>query len=457
MGEGRSPRLGALQEYAAGLVFATTPAAEVALLLGDWLGERYAKSRSTGDTYASCMRVYVSWCAREGVDPVLVSRREASRLVRFLDEEPSAATGRPRSAAAVNTVLSAGASWLDYAVEAQLRPEGPNPFKLVGRPVVARRPASVQLRRDHVNRLVLAAREDHVLGGALGKLIVATLALVGIRPSDLCRLDLPDARDDDAGGYELVVTAKRGKVYSRWVPPMVAADVYAYLSRSRIEPEQGDPLLVHPRLYRRVNRDDVLALVKRCAKRAELPFAPVLTARDFRRYFITATRGVADLEDRQRAAGHSSARTTELYDGTVWSRERDPAIKLASLHEDYPAEDLVRPLAHAMPEGPRLSGKFVCDCAPQWGKARVWLGPVGVDEFARIEVVDQHDPGALAALENPVCPVCHAIYLGPYRVRSVPGDLDGELLRLAREELAEHERYPEGMRRRRERGERGGI
>ncbi len=452
-----STRIEAVKAITGDLRFPRSSSVELAELAGDWLGERYVRSASTANTYATALSTYLTWCSAHEVDPLLVRRQQASRFVRWLGEARSQHTGRVRSPSAVNTMLTACARWLEYAVEAEARPEGGrNPFVAVERPVVARLPRSVRLRKDDVSRLILAAREDHVLGGVLGKLVVGTLAVVGLRPTDLCRLDLGDLADDGAGGYELRVTAKRGNQLTRWMPPVVASDAYAYLQRARIAPEDADedgqPLLVHPRLYRRLNRDDVLALVKRSAVRADLPIGTRLTARDFRRFFITMSRSAgAELEDRQRAAGHASARTTGLYDGTEWSRERDPAIRLAGLFEDYPSEELARPLAHATVSQPRQASKYMCDCTPQWRNARVWLGPAGIDEFARIEITEASpDPGT-TALDRPVCPVCHAIYLGPFRVVAIPGDQDQQLMELCRKSLAEAALYPAAVERRRER------
>lgn len=422
-------------------------------LVGDWIGERAARSPSTAETYCSHLGTYLGWCAEQEIDPVAIRRQEASRFVRWLTSEPSPHTGRTRSGSAVNTALSACARWLEYAVECDARPEtSRNPFTVVERPVVARMPRKARIRPSDVSRLVLAAREDHVLGGTLGKVVLGSLALVGVRPTDLCRLDEDQVLDDGEGGYELHLVVKRGKTLVRWMPPVVASDLYAYLQRGRREPDDGSrALLVHPRLHRRLNRADVLALVKRCAKRAGLADPGGLTARDFRRFFITATRATgAELEDRQRAAGHASARTTGLYDDTNWSRERDPAIRLAALIEDYPSEELARPLAHATVAEPRATSKYECDCTPQWTNARVWLGPLGIDEFARIDLTPEPEPG-VTVLDRPVCPVCHAIYLGPFRVRSIPGDVDQALMELCRDRLGEAHLYPAAVSRRAER------
>ncbi|NUT53493.1 MAG: site-specific integrase [Saccharothrix sp.] len=458
-------RLAALAADVDLLSFPTTPAAEVRGLATGFLGERHSRSPSTGQTYTSCLRAWLTWCATERVDPVLATRPQVSRFALHLADTPSTATGRPRSPSARNTVLAACAGFVEYAIDADARPDaGRNPFRTVTRPQTHRRRIRPRPRLtvSDVGRLVLAARADHVLGGLLGKVVVGSLALVGVRPTDLCRLETGDARDDGEGGYELDLTVKRGARMTRWMPAQVAADLYAYLRRERVEPEDDlvevdplgrRPLLVHPRHRRRVNRDDVLALVKRAAIRADLTVGRELTAREFRALFLTTARAVGvGLEDRQRAAGHDDPRTTELYDGTEWSRRHDPAIRVAALYEDYPSEELTRPLEWARPAGPRRQGKHECDCTPQWRHLRVWLGGLDerLDEFARVVVTEDYEPG-VGELPHPACAVCHAVYLGPYRVASLPGDPDGELLALARTRLTDRALYPAALARRDER------
>lgn len=458
------PRLDALAHTAAGLAFPTTPGETVARLVRGWLLERYARAVPTGDTYASCLAAYLEWCAGHGVDPVLVTRMQASEFVAWLANEPSRHTGRVRSAASQNTTLTACARLLEYAVDAELRPEqGRNPFLVVTRPTAYRkRGRRPMLTKNDVTRLVIAAREDHVLGGTLGKVIIGSLALVGVRPTDLCRLDEDHVVDDEHGGYRMELRVKRGKELTRWMPPYVAADLYAYLQRERMAPDDElreldplgpSPLLVHPRLRRRVNRDDIRGLVRRSSLRAGLPIGRHLVPRAFRPFFLTQARaGGAGLEDRQRAAGHDDPRTTELYDLTEWTREHDPALLVAAQFEDYPSEKLMRPLSWAKPKGPRLEPKFTCDCTPQWTKLRVYLGNLHpqLDEYARAVPTDQAEPGT-AALEPPACPVCHGIYTGPFRVEAIPGDVDGQLLELCRRELVERAVYPVATARRDER------
>lgn len=429
-------------------------------VISAWLSEMYGRSPATGGVYCSAMRTYLPWCAEHEVDPFQITRRQASRFVGWLSEEPSPATGQLRSASNVAPVLSACSSLIEYVTTDELRPEpARNPFRMVTRPKVPVLPrSSPTLSLSDINRLLLAAHRDHVLGGVLGKLVVALLGLTGLRPGDVCRLNVLGVSDDGEGGYRMQTALKGGEGSVRWLGPRIAADLYAYLNRVRVRPDEElvgtdpygtDPLLVHPRLRRRLNTDDMRALVKRSAVRAGLPVGPKLCLRHFRPNWNTLARMAgAELEDRQKGLGHARAATTQLHDRTVWTRERDPAIRIADANDGYPAEDLTRPIEWAKTHAP--AGEFECDCTPQWANMRIWLGPVGVPEYGHAVVTEEWEPG-VAALGSPTCPVCQGRYLGPFQVRHIPDDPDGRLLEQCREALAERALYPEAVERREER------
>ncbi|RJQ74192.1 site-specific integrase [Pseudonocardiaceae bacterium YIM PH 21723] len=419
-----------------------------------WLGEQYVRSVPTGGSYASAMSRYLAWCAAEDIDPLLINRMAAGRFASYLGEMTSDHTGRELSDSYRSTITTACTRLLEYAVAVEARPDrGSNPFASVPRPRVYRKHrAGPRLAFGDVARLVLAARADHVLGGTLGKTIVGALMLTGIRPADLCRLDEDQAVDDGHGGYELRLTVKRGKPLTRWLPPQVAADLYTYKARHRIAadvPEgQAQPLLVHPKFRRRITKDDVLRLVKRCAARAELDIGASLTAREFRSLWqTTASVNNISLEDRQTAAGHDDPRTTQGYDLTAWTRDRDPSIKLAALIENYPSEELAIPLAWATATGRRDSGgKNECDCVPAWGNLLVWLGDIHPDlqQTARAVPVEDWPPGVIT-LPSAFCPACHARYPGPYRVTAIPGNPDNLKQDLLDHELGQRHLYPGAM------------
>lgn len=429
-------------------------------VLSGWLGEHYSTGGSTADTYASAVRLYLGWCSRMQVDPLLVRRPDASRFAQWLGEAASEVTGGVRSARSRRQILSACAALVDYAVQADVRPEwARNPFRDVKRPAVPPVPAvAPRIRPEHVNRMVVAAREDHLLGGVLGKLLVAVLARLGLRPGGMCGINVSGVRDDGHGGFELEVPLKGGTSKTRWLPPDMASDFYAYLHRARVAVDEDqpadqrgvDPLFVHPRRRVRVNTDDVLRLVRRSALRAGLPYGGELCSRHFRTFFATASRQAGStLEERREGMGHVRAETTERYDRTEWSRQHDPAMKVSVLFEGYPAEDRTAPL---QPADRRLPPRVEvgCECTPQWPELHVDLAPVGVDQTAVAVVAEQFEPGTDRL--SPYCRKCRVAYTGPFRVSRVLDDVAGELFEQARRELWEHAAYPAGIERRDERG-----
>jgi integrase len=441
-----------------------TTADVLAEVVAGFAEEHYSTGGQTGDTYVSCLRVYLAWCGDQRVDPLLITRPQASSFARWLSTVASEATGRPRSPSRRAQILAACSSWMEYAVDADARPEWTrNPFAKVKRPVVDRSPrGGPRLTVSHVNQLVLGARTDHLLGGVLGKLLIAVMARMGLRPGDVCRLDLEGAADDGHGGYQLAVPVKGGKTLTRWLPPDMASDFATYLHRVRIEPaeledpEPGrpDPLFVHPRRRCRLNTDDLLRLVRRAAAAAGLPFAPSLCSRDMRPFFNTLARSLGStLEERQVGLGHASATTTERYDRTEWAREHDPAIRVSSAFDEYPAEARMGPLQEQAWKPPSVQRG--CDCTPVWPRLLVDLSPVGVDQIGECVITEEPEPGTHQLA--PYCARCRVAFPGWFRVRRVLDDFEGEWLRQARTGMTEAALYPDATQRRNERrrGEEG--
>lgn len=433
-------------------------------VLGGWLLEHYSRSVSTGATYCSCMAVYLPWCSRNGIDPLLITRPQASRFAGWLAVQPSPETRAVRSASRRAQILSSCASLLEYAVDAAVRPEwARNPFENVKRPVVDRTPRPTpRITVSHVNQLVLGARADHLLGGVLGKLLIAIPARMGLRPGDVCRLNVSGVDDDGFGGFQLAIPVKGGKTLLRWLPPDMASDLATWL-RLRPEPEEQerpdplgpDPLFVHPRRLERANPDDLLRLVRRSALVAGLPYAGSICTRWFRPFFNTLAKAQgATLEERKTGLGHASATTTERYDRTDWAREHDPAIRVSAAFDDYPAEARIAPLVDQQQWRPPAIQRG-CDCTPVWPTLHVDLSPVGVDQTAVCEPSDEHEPGTQAL--RPYCRRCRVAYPGPFRVVRVLDDDPAQLLlEEARRGMTEAALYPGAVQRRDERRRRDG-
>lgn len=430
---------------------ATTPEVLAETVEG-FLLEHYSTGTETGDTYCSCLAVYLTWCSEHGVDPLLITRPQASRFANWLAATTSPVTLQVRSAARRSQILSACTSLMDYAVDADARPEWTrNPFSKVKRPTVDKHPRTgPRLTVSHVNQLVLGARTDHLLGGVLGKLLVAVPARMGLRPGDVCRLNLDDVGDDGLGDYELDVQVKGGKTIKRWLPRDMASDFYTWL-KLRPEPERpdkhGTPLFVHPRRRCRLTTDDLLRLIRRAAAQAGLPFADRLCVRDLRPFFNSLAKAQGStLEERRVGMGHSTAVTTERYDRTEWAREHDPAIRVSAAFDAYPAEERIAPLAEQLWKPPSVQRG--CDCTPVWPELHVDLAPVGVDQTGMCVITEQPEPGTHAL--QPYCRRCRVAYPGPFRVARVLDDPEQEWLRQTREGLTEAALYPAAVARRAE-------
>lgn len=425
--------------------FAGTCAEQAGELAASWLA---TLTPTTGASYTSYVRTYLSWCVEQGVDPVQIRMRGAAKYQRELGVTSA---GARRSVRSVKAALSALGAFIEFAAVDGARDEAAtNPWPRLPRPRVESRRERRVVSGDEAVRLVIAASRDGVLRGPLGKAVVGLLVGLGMRPSDACRLDTDSLRRDDDGRWLLTVTAKRGVRVVHELPDQLVEGLLVYQRRSRREPdpdrvEDARALLVHPRLYRRLDRRDVLAAVKRAASAAGVSAGRGLTCTDLRRFALARAQSSGGVEAARRLAGHATEATTRRYlaDEAVVSTGR---AVLATL-PDWPAAELTDLVQHAFDQHEMRRPENTCTCAVPWRWARVHLGPLGVDEVAAVEPLEDRWSGVETVLDAPVC-VCRAVYVGGFMVRT-DGDTRVENL------LRDAQLYPEATARARERRERG--
>lgn len=376
-----------------------------------WLG---TLKPGTAAVYGSYVRGYLHWCVAEGVGPLGVRISDAARYQAVL-------AGGGRSAASVRAALSALGGWTEFAVlDGSRREAAPNPWPRLPRPTVTPVRARNPVSGDEAVRLVIAASRDGVLRGPLGKLVVGLMVGLGMRPTDACRLDMGSLRrDEQAGVWLLDVVAKRGRRTTYELPDQLVEGMEVYQRRSRRTPDPDRPqdsaaMLVHPRLYRRLDRRDVLALVKRASAAAGTTAGRGLTCTDLRRFALTRARDAEGVEAARRLAGHATEATTRRYldDGQIVATGR---VVLATLPE-WPATEITDLVQHAYDVHEARRPENTCTCAVPWRHARVHLDPVGLDEVAGIEPLEGGQwSGIEHVLGAPVC-VCRAVYIGGYTV-----------------------------------------
>lgn len=299
-------------------------------LTAGWLAGR--RSDRTRAAYIADLSPWLDWCAAQGLDPLAVRRVDLDGY-RWALEHP---TDRPApSPSTVGRKLSSLSSWYTYLVENDAI--GRNPAAAVERPEVDRDTSqTVGMSRPQVRAFLTALADDPLRNRALLTLLVD----VGIRVAEATNADVSDYAH--TSGYQVIwVTRKGGKRYRRTVPVPVAALVDAYLAERAaqvgcVAADLSGPLFVttatgrHPG-GKRLDRWAVKKVIRRIARRAELPQADQLTPHSLRHTFATLGLDAgASLRDMQDALGHADTRTTRRYDRARNTLARDPALLVAA-------------------------------------------------------------------------------------------------------------------------------
>ncbi|XTZ13898.1 tyrosine-type recombinase/integrase [Micromonospora echinospora] len=297
-----------------------------------WLTNRRL-SEHTRAAYRHDVRLWATWCADRGLNPLQATFLDVNAWGRHL-EQPDPATGRRAAPSTVARRLSAVSSWYDFL--AKLGAVATNPAAVADRPRVDRdySPTVGFSTADATAMLAVAARGDRWIGPA-GPAIAAVLVDLGIRVSELCALDVENLGHTEGHRTVQLLAMKGGKRRVRSLPPAVAKVVDAYLEFRAGQAglpanHLRGPLFVNGR-GERIGRHEVGRFVKRLAKAAGMPDWEKITPHSFRHAWNTIARlNGAGLEDRQHALGHADPRTTQRYDRNRGALDRDPSWLVAA-------------------------------------------------------------------------------------------------------------------------------
>jgi len=267
------------------------------------------RNRNTRQAYARAARRFFDWCAAHG----LALEQLEPMLVASYIEELGQSLDRP----SVKQHLAAIRMLFDYLVVGQ---------------VVKMNPAGAVRGPKHVVRKgktpVLTAAEAHELFESIDTTTIAGLrdrALIGVMVYSFARVGAVvgmNVEDYYQQGkrFWLRLHEKGGKRHE--VPAHHKAEEYvdAYIAAAGLADQRGDPLfrsLDRRRQLtdRRFHRCEVLAMIKRRARRVGLPAD--ICCHTFRATGITAyLLNGGTLEHAQQIAAHESPTTTKLYDRT---------------------------------------------------------------------------------------------------------------------------------------------
>ena len=267
------------------------------------------RNRNTRDAYARAIGRFSVWCERKKIALHQVSPFLVAAYVEDLGTQVSVPT--------VKQHLAALRMLGDYLVVGQVLPMNPTsavrgPKHVVKRgktPVLT--PDQAKLLLDSIDATTVAGLRDRALIAAMIYSFARVSAVIGMNVEDY----YPDGKR-----WWIRLHEKGGKFHE--VPAHHKLDEYldAYLATVGIGNERRSPLFRsvdrHGRATdRRLNRREVLAMVKRRSRGLPLPDATC--CHSFRATGITAYMlNGGTLENAQQIAAHESPRTTKLYDRT---------------------------------------------------------------------------------------------------------------------------------------------
>lgn len=278
--------------------------------------------QSTARAYLTDLKAWATTCANLGTHPFDARRHHVDVWVRQLESVPLARTGQPMAPASIARRLSAISAFYDYGIGAEVLDHSPTAN--VRRPKVPNESTTVGLSADEAVKLLDAAEGHSPRAAALVSLLVYN----GVRIDEALSATVTNYTYQQ-GHRVLRITRKGGRLATIPLNPMTVRAIDAYLAAS--------PTPRHGWLWRNRTNDAKLAystafeMIKRLARKADIPAADQITPHSFRHMFVTeALAAGVPLQDVQDAAGHADPRTTRRYDRGRHDLDQHPTYVLAS-------------------------------------------------------------------------------------------------------------------------------
>jgi integrase/recombinase XerD len=254
--------------------------------------------------YEIDMKIYLKWCAANGIPPLEAVRSDVERFARYLEEERGNQASTVAHRLAVLRVF--------YRVALSDGVIDRDPTVLLHVPKVHRDPHDIAwLDRAQMGRLLRAARET----SPAHETLVTLMGVLGLRVSEACAVNIEDFHEDELGYRVLRVVGKGNKPATIPVP----VPVLRVIDRARGERSSG-PLVLTKRGARQT-RDGAYDWIKRLAKKAGLDAN--LHPHALRHAAVTAALDAGvELRDAQVFARHADPRTTAHYDRRQFDLDR---------------------------------------------------------------------------------------------------------------------------------------
>lgn len=248
------------------------------------------------EAYRLDLRLFHDWCTSVGLDPLLAQRPHLELFARHLEHE------RGNAPSTVHRRLSCLRMFFKT-----LHVDGiidRNPAEYVKMPkVFFDETRMVGLERSEISALISTARASTPTDGAL----VTMLALLGLRVSEACNVDIEDFQYTERGHRVLRIMGKGGKPASIPLPVPIARA----MDRAA-EGRTSGPLLLR-RDGSRMTRRSADRVVKRLARKAGI--TRNVHCHLLRHGYVTSALDAGiPLRDVQIMARHADPRMTSRYD-----------------------------------------------------------------------------------------------------------------------------------------------
>lgn len=295
---------------------------------------RSRKSPHTREAYHRDITTWLDWCRAEHLDPL--NARPA-----FIGDWIAAHRERGESEATLARRVAAVSSWYQYLLREEIVAANPVNLTEKERPTVSRdRSPSLALSTAQADQLLTQADRDPNPRTAA---IVALLLYTGMRVGEMIAADT-NHLTQERGHPVLPITGKGKRKRTIPLPPSVYERLDRYL-RARADawdllpavtadgPGRSAPLIATV-TGRRIQRSQVWRILRRLARDAGGDLAKVmnrLSPHSLRHSYATdLLDDKVPIRDVQKALGHASTSTTQLYDHGELDLDRHPTYRRAT-------------------------------------------------------------------------------------------------------------------------------
>src|SRR3954471_11908370 len=279
--------------------------AAVAAYLGRYRGQSRLHTGSD-------LKIYLTWCTDQDLDPFLVGRVDIERYVRWLQEiryyQPSTVSRR----------LSVVVGFYRVCVIDQILPYSPADY--VRRPPVPAESPTLGLGHLQFEALITTARLSPNINDFA---LIAMLGLLGLRIFEACGATI-DNLGEEHGHRVLKIRGKGDKTVLIPLPPAVTRAI-----DRAVDGRDHGPILRNVHGVR-MDRHAATRRLKLLADRAGIRIARMHPHMVRHTFVTTMLDAGVSLRDVQIAARHADPRTTMRYDRARKNLDRHPNYTLAA-------------------------------------------------------------------------------------------------------------------------------